>query len=77
MGSMTSLLTDMTDRIAADPGARFAVSLTPLAYAKDNHVIGSGLVRNFGRNADRRAPTGHLAQDVATRRAGMQALPQG
>jgi hypothetical protein len=33
----------MKAQIAADPGARFAISLDGLAYAKDNHRLNSAL----------------------------------
>jgi hypothetical protein len=67
-------LQSMQARIAADPEARFAISLDRLAYAKDNHRLGSDLVRTFVRNVDRTTLTGQLAHDVATLRAGLQAL---
>jgi hypothetical protein len=67
-------LQSMQARIAADPEARFAISLDRLAYAKDNHRLGSDLVRTFVRNVDRTALTGQLAHDVATLRAGMQTI---
>jgi hypothetical protein len=67
-------LQTIKERVAADPGARFAISLDRLAYAKDNHRLGSDLVRTFVRNVDRTTLTGQLAHDVATLRAGMQAL---
>jgi hypothetical protein len=69
-----SALQTIKDRVAADPAARFAISLDRLAYAKDNHRLGSDLVRTFVRNVDRTVLTGQLAHDVATLRAGMQAL---
>lgn len=75
MKAMTDAsLAAMKSRIVSDPGARFAVSLDRLAYAKDNHIIGSDLVRTFVRNVDRTVLTGQLAHDVATLRAGMQVL---
>lgn len=64
----------IAEQIASDPGARFAISLDRLAYAKDNHRIGSDLVRTFVRNVDRTVLTGQLAHDVATLRAGMRVL---
>lgn len=67
-------LPDIKARIAADPVARFAISLDRLAYAKDNHLLGSDLVRTFVRNVDRTTLTGQLAADVATLRAGMHAI---
>jgi hypothetical protein len=70
----TFSLTAMKARIAADPETRFAISLDRLAYAKDNHLLGSDLVRTFVRNVDRTTLAGQLAHDVATLRAGMQAL---
>lgn len=73
MTTITSLPA-MKTRILADPEARFAISLDRLAYAKDNHRLGSDLVRTFVRNVDRTALTGQLAHDVATLRAGIQAL---
>lgn len=69
-----TLLTSMKNRIEADPDARFAVSLDRLAYAKDNHRLGSDLVRTYVRNVDRSTLTGQLAHDVATLRAGLQAI---
>lgn len=67
-------LTAIAERVGNDPGARFAISLDRLAYAKDNHAIGSDLVRTFVRNVDRTVLTGQLAHDVATLRAGMRVL---
>ena len=67
-------LQDIKERIADDAGARFAISLDRLAYAKDNHRLGTDLVRTFVRNIDRTTLTGQLAHDVATLLAGMQAL---
>jgi hypothetical protein len=69
-----SALQIIKERVSADPAARFAISLDRLAYAKDNHRLGSDLVRTFVRNVDRTALTGQLAHDVATLRAGLQAL---
>ncbi|WP_043795021.1 hypothetical protein [Pseudarthrobacter chlorophenolicus] len=67
-------ITELKERIAADPEARFAISLDRLAYAKDNHRLGSDLVRTFVRTVDRAQLTGQLAHDVATLRGGMQAI---
>lgn len=67
-------LQTIAERVASDPAARFAISLDRLAYAKDNHRLGTDLVRTFVRNVDRTTLTGQLAHDVATLRAGMQAL---
>ncbi|HEY8701688.1 MAG TPA: hypothetical protein VIM08_12150 [Arthrobacter sp.] len=71
---MNTQLTALKSRIAADPDARFAISLDRLAYAKDNHRLGSDLVRTYVRNVDRTTLTGQLAADVATLRSGMQAI---
>ncbi|GAA4035185.1 hypothetical protein GCM10023063_19470 [Arthrobacter methylotrophus] len=70
----TFSLKSMKDRIAADPETRFAISLDRLAYAKDNFGLGTDLVRTYVRNVDHTKLTGQLALDVATLRAGMQAL---
>lgn len=64
----------LAERISADQETRFAISLDRLAYAKDNHRLGSDLVRTFVRNADRTTLTGQLADDVRTFRRGLQAL---
>ncbi len=75
MRTMTDTeITAMKARIDDDPRARFAISLDRLAYAKDNHRLGSDLVRAFVRNVDRTSLTGQLAHDVATFRGGMHAL---
>jgi hypothetical protein len=70
----TSFIAETKSRLAADPEARFAISLDRLAYAKDNHLIGSDLVRTFVRNADTDTLTGQLAADVATLRGGLRAI---
>lgn len=67
-------IAELKARVASDPEARFAISLDRLAYAKDNHRLGSDLVRTFVRSVDRTVLTGQLAQDVATLRAGLQAI---
>ncbi|HEX9227526.1 MAG TPA: hypothetical protein VF885_12860 [Arthrobacter sp.] len=61
-------------RIEDDPQARFAVSLDRLAYAKDNHVLGTDLVRTFVRRNPPHTLTGQLREDVARLRGGMRAL---
>ncbi|MBG0738910.1 hypothetical protein IV500_05670 [Paeniglutamicibacter antarcticus] len=71
---MNAELDNWRTRIEADPGVRFAISLDRLAYAKDNYRLGTDLVRTFVRTVDRTTLTGQLAHDVATLRAGMQAL---
>lgn len=70
----TNFLTETATRLAADPQARFAISLDRLAYAKDNHVIGSDLVRTFVRNVDTDTLAGQLATDVATLRHGLRTI---
>lgn len=45
---LQSLQAGITD----DPRARFAISLDRLAYAQDNHRLGSDLVRTYVRNVD-------------------------
>lgn len=67
-------LPDIKARIEADPNARFAVSLDRLAYAKDNHVLGTDLVRTFVRRNQPATLTGQLKDDVAQLRRGMRAL---
>lgn len=71
---MTSTLAELKDRVLADPETRFAVSLDRLAYAKDNHVLGTDLVRTYTRAVD----TDYLAENeaaaVARLRRGMNAL---
>jgi hypothetical protein len=69
-----AMLKTMKSRIDSDPDARFAISLDRLAYAKDNHLLWTDLVRTFIRNVDRTTLTGNLAQDVATLRRGMRAV---
>lgn len=69
-----TLLTTTKARIAADAETRFAISLDRLAYAKDNHLLGSDLVRTFVRNVDRTTLAGQLAEDVVTFRGGLQAI---
>jgi len=59
---MNTQLTALKSRIAADPDARFAISLDRLAYAKDNHRLGSDLVRTYVRSVDRTTLTGQLAK---------------
>ncbi|WP_354214997.1 hypothetical protein [Arthrobacter sp. UYCo732] len=70
----TESLPAIVEALRTDPEARFAISLDRLAYAKDNFALGSDLVRTFVRNVDRSALTGQLAHDVATFRAGLQAI---
>lgn len=70
----TDALTETRTRIEADPQARFAVSLDRLAYAKDNHVLGTDLVRTFVRRNPPHTLTGQLQEDVARLRGGMRAL---
>jgi hypothetical protein len=60
--------------IADDPRARFAISLDRLAYAQDNHRLGSDLVRTYVRNTDVETLSGRQAQDVVTFTEGLQAL---
>ncbi len=62
------------DRIVADPEARFAVSLDKPAYAKDNHVLGTDLVRTFLRVVDTDYLSEAEAAAVARLRGGMNAL---
>lgn len=67
-------LTEAKARIAADPSARFAVSLDRLAYAKDNHALGTDLVRTYVRNIDPDDLPDDEAADVRQLRRGMNAL---
>jgi predicted ATP-dependent protease len=67
-------LATMKARIAADPAARFAVSLDRLAYAKDNHALGTDLVRTYVRNVDLDELPETEAADVRQLRRGMNAL---
>lgn len=60
--------------IIEEPRARFAISLDRLAYAQDNHRLGSDLVRTYVRNIDPETLSGRQAQDVATFRDGLQIL---
>ncbi|PVZ52615.1 hypothetical protein C9424_19865 [Arthrobacter sp. H-02-3] len=65
---------DEEARIEADPAARFAVSLDRLAYAKDNHVLGTDLVRTFVRRNPPATLDGKLKEDAARLRGGIRAL---
>lgn len=67
-------LPDIKARIEADPAARFAVSLDRLAYAKDNHILGTDLVRTFVRRNPPATLDGQLKDDVALLRRGIRAL---
>lgn len=67
-------LPDIKARIEADPGARFAISLDRLAYAKDNHLLGTDLVRTFVRRNPPATLEGQLKDDVAQLRRGIRAL---
>lgn len=67
---LQTLQADITD----EPRARFAISLDRLAYAQDNHRLGSDLVRTYVRNTDPDTLTGRHAQDVATFSDGLQIL---
>jgi hypothetical protein len=67
-------LPDIKARIEADPATRFAVSLDRLAYAKDNHVLGTDLVRTFVRRNPPATLDGQLKDDVAQLRSGIRAL---
>lgn len=69
-----NVLAELKDRIVADPEARFAVSLDRLAYAKDNHVLGTDLVRTFVRTVDTEYLSKTEAAAVARLRRGMNAL---
>jgi predicted ATP-dependent protease len=71
---MSGTLAEMKARITADPDARFAVSLDRLAYAKDNHVLGTDLVRTFVRTVDTEYLPENEAAAVARLRRGMNAL---
>lgn len=70
----TTFLADTKARVLADPDARFAISLDHLAYAKDNHALGTDLVRTFARDVD----TDYLAEEeaaaVARLRRGLNTL---
>lgn len=68
------MLLDTKARIEADPQARFAVSLDRLAYAKDNHPLGTDLVRTFVRRNPPHILDGQLKDDVALLRRGIRAL---
>lgn len=67
---LQSLQADIID----EPRARFAISLDRLAYAQDNHRLGSDLVRTYVRNTDPDTLTGQQARDVATFKDGLQLL---
>ncbi|MDJ0459910.1 hypothetical protein PUN71_022130 [Arthrobacter sp. NQ7] len=67
---LQSLQADIID----EPRARFAISLDRLAYAQDNHRLGSDLVRTYVRNTDPDTLTGQQARDVATLKDGLQLL---
>lgn len=70
----TEPLDVIKSRIEADPAARFAISLDRLAYAKDNHVLGTDLVRTFVRRNQPATLDGQLKEDVALLRRGIRAL---
>jgi hypothetical protein len=69
-----NFLTETKSRLTADPAARFAVSLDRLAYAKDNHALGTDLVRTYVRNVDVDDLPDAVAADVVQLRRGMNAL---
>lgn len=74
-GGMTTTFLDATKRrVLADADARFAISLDRLAYAKDNHALGTDLVRTFARTVDTDYLAGHESAAVARLRGGMDAL---
>jgi hypothetical protein len=73
MTSQTTL-DDIRGKIEADPSARFAVSLDRLAYAKDNHALGTDLVRTYVRNVELDELPEAEAADVVQLRRGMNAL---
>jgi hypothetical protein len=60
--------------VDADSAARFAVSLDRLAYAKDNHTLGTDLVRTFIRRNPPQTLDGQLQADVAALRGGLRVL---
>mgnify|MGYP003407485465 FL=1 len=61
-------------RVDGDAQARFAISLDRLAYAKDNYVLGTDLVRTFVRRNPAHTLAGQLKSDVARLRVGMRIL---
>lgn len=67
-------LHDIKARIEADPDARFAISLDRLGYAKDNHILGTDLVRTFVRSHPPHTLKGQLKEDVARLERGMKML---
>lgn len=70
----TATMSSLQARIAADPDARFAISLDRLAYAKDNHVLGTDLVRTYVRNVNLRSLPENEAGDVLRLLGGIKAL---
>lgn len=68
------ILPDIKARIYDHPNARFAISLDRLAYAMDNHILGTDLVRTFVRRNPPHTLAGQLKDDVAQLRRGMRML---
>lgn len=70
----TPFLAKTKANVLADQDARFAISLDRLAYAKDNHALGTDLVRTYARSVDTDYLANHEAAAVAQLRRGMNAL---
>src|SRR6478609_9213515 len=70
----TDQLETLQSDIINEPRARFAIYLDRLAYAQDNHRLGSEPVRTYVRNTDVDTLTGQQARDVATFKDGLQLL---
>lgn len=68
------VLAETKSRLTVDPAARFAVSLDRLASAKDNHALGTDLIRTYVRNVELDDLPDAAAADVAQLRRGMNAL---
>lgn len=67
-----AVLDELGERVAADPNARFAISLDRLTYARDSYQLGFDLVRIFVRGKEY-AP-GALSDEAAQLQRGLKVL---
>jgi hypothetical protein len=65
---------ELGERIAADPQARFAISLDRLFYASDSYQLGFDLVRTYARGVADAPEPGPLTDDVSRLLHGLQIL---
>lgn len=69
-----TVLDELGERIAADPNARFAISLDHLTYAKDCHLLGFDLARIHVRKISDAEDPGPISGDAVRLLGGLRAL---